>query len=52
MEKSYSNVEVVCGTPKNEQGIIVLLQSLTCNKKAEKAVSTWTVTNLYKDTGL
>ena len=28
--------EVVCGTPKTEQGIIVLLQSLTGNKKAEK----------------
>ena len=44
--------EVVCGTPKNEQGIIVLLQSLSGNKKAEKAVSTLTVTDLHKDTGL
>ena len=26
--------------------------SLTCNKKAEKAVSTLTVTDLHKDTGL
>ena len=37
--------EVVCGTPKNEQGIIVLLKSLSGNKKAEKAVSTLTVTD-------
>ena len=44
--------ELVCGTPKNEQGIIVLLQSLSGNKKAEKAVSTLTVTDLHKGTGL
>ena len=44
--------EVVCGTPKNKQGIIVLLQSLSGNKKAEKAVSTLTVTDLHKGTGL
>ena len=44
--------EVVCGTPKNEQGIIVLLQSLTGNKKAEKALSTLIVTDLHKDTRL
>ena len=43
---------VVFGTPKNEQRIIVLLQSLTGNKKAEKAVSTLTVTDLHKDTRL
>ena len=41
--------EVVCGTPTNEQGIIVLLQYLTGNKKAEKAASTLTVTDLHKD---
>ena len=40
------------GTPQNEQGINVLLQSLTGNKKAEKAVSTVTVTDLHEDTGL
>ena len=40
------------GTPQNEQGINVLLQSLTGNKKAEKAVSTVTVTDLQEDTGL
>ena len=44
--------EVVCSTPKYEQGIIVLLQSLTGNKKAEKDVSTLTITNLHTDTGL
>ena len=41
--------EVVCGTPTNEQGVIVLLQYLTGNKKAEKAASTLTVTDLHKD---
>ena len=40
--------EVVCGTPENEQRIIVLLQSLTGNKKAEKAVSALTVTDLHR----
>ena len=30
----------------------MLLQSLTGNKKVEKAVSTLTVTDLHKDTGL
>ena len=44
--------EVVCGTPKNEQVISVLLQFLTGNEKAEKAMSTLTVIDLHKDTGL
>ena len=44
--------EVVCSTPKNEQGIIVLLLSSTGKKKTENAVSTLTVTDLHKDTGL
>ena len=34
----------------NEQGILVLLQSLTGNKKAEKAVSTLTTADLHKET--
>ena len=42
--------EVVCSTPKNEQGIIVLLLSSTGKKKPENAVSTLTVTDLHKDT--
>ena len=29
--------EVVCGTPKSEQGIILLLQSLNGNKKSRKS---------------
>ena len=36
----------------NEQGILVLLQSLTGNKKEEKTVSTLTTTDLHKETGL
>ena len=44
--------QVVCSTPKYEQRITVLLESLTGKKKAEKAVSTLTVTDLHKDTGL
>ena len=51
-ESRIQILEVVHVTPKNKQGIIVLLQSLTGNKKAEKTVSTLTVTNLHKDTGL
>ena len=44
--------KVICGAPKNEQGILVLLQSLTGNKKAEKAVSTLTTADLHKEAGL
>ena len=36
----------------NEQGILVLLQSLTGNKKEEKTVSTLTTADLHKETGL
>ena len=38
-----------CGSVKTEQGITVLLQSLSENQKAEKAVSTLTSTYLNKD---
>ena len=44
--------EVVCGTPKNEKRIIMLLQSLIGNEKAERAVSTLTITDLQNNTGL
>ena len=43
---------VTCGVPQNEQGILVLLQSLTGNKKAEKAVSTLITADLHIETGL
>ena len=43
---------VICGVPQNEQGIVILSQSLTSNKKAEKAVSTLTTEDLHKETGL
>ena len=43
---------VICGVPQNEQGILVLLQSLIGNKKAEKDVSTLTTGDLHKETGL
>ena len=43
---------LVCGYVKKEQGIIVLLQSLSENQKAKKAVSTLTSTDLNKDDGL
>ena len=43
--------EVICGTPKMNKELL-LLQSLTGNKKSEKAVLTLTVTDLHKDTGL
>ena len=43
---------VLCGVPQNEQGILVLLQSLTGNKKAEKTVSPLTTADLHKETGL
>ena len=44
--------KIVCGIPIKEQGIIVLLQSLVDNKKAEKAVSTLTAHDLNGDSGL
>ena len=43
---------VICGVPRNERGILLLLQSLKGNKKAEKAVSTLTPADLHKETGL
>ena len=43
---------LVCGVEKKEQGIIVLLQSLCNNKKAEKTVSNLTATELRNDNGL
>ena len=43
--------KIVCIPPK-EQGIIVLLQSIADNKKVEKAVSTLTVHDLNRETGL
>ena len=43
---------LVCGVDKKEQGIIVLLQSLSNNKKAEKAVSNLTSVELYTENGL
>ena len=42
---------LVCGYVKKEQGI-VLLQSLSENQKAKKAVSTFVPTDLNKDDGL
>ena len=46
------NCDSLCGVPQNEQGILVLLQSLTGNKKAEKAVSTLSTADFHKETGL
>ena len=43
--------KVICGTPKMNKELL-LLQSLTGNKKSEKVVFTLTVTDLHKDTGL
>ena len=42
--------KVICGTPKMNKELL-LLQSLTGNKKSEKVVFTLTVTDLHKDTG-
>ena len=43
---------LVCGLDKKEQRIIVLLKSLSNNKKAEKAVSNLTSVELYTENGL
>ena len=43
---------VISGVPQNEQGILVLLQSLMGNKEVEKAVSTLTTTDLHNETWL
>ena len=42
----------VCGVDKKEQEIIVLLQSLFNNKKAEKALPNLTSVELYTGNGL
>ena len=44
--------EVVLGVPKDKQGIIVLLGSVTDNKKGEKVVSTLTAHNFHCKNGL
>ena len=44
--------KIVCSIPPKVQGIILLLQSIVENKKAEKAVSTLTVHDLNRKTGL
>ena len=44
--------KIVSSIPPKEQGVIVLLQSVVDNKKAEKAVSTLTVQDLNRETGL
>ena len=43
---------LVCGIDKKEQGIIVLLQSLCNNKKAEKAVANFTAVELHTENAL
>ena len=43
---------VVLGVPKDKQGIIVLLGSVTDNKKGEKVVSTLTAHNFHCKNGL
>ena len=44
--------KLVCNVDVKEQGIIVLLQSLNGNKKAEKAVSNLTAEMLYNNDDL
>ena len=44
--------KLVCGVDVKEQRIIVFLQSLNGNKKAEKALSNLTAEMLYKNNGL
>ena len=41
--------KLVCGVDKKEQGIIILLQSLNGNKKAEKAVANLTADTLFNN---
>ena len=45
-------LEIVCSIPPKGQGIIVLLQRIADNKKAEKAVSSLTVHDLNRETEL
>ena len=44
--------KIVCSIPPKEQHITVFLQGIADNKKAEKAVSTLTVHDLNRETGL
>ena len=44
--------KLVCGIDKKEEGIIILLQSLNGNKKAQKAVGNLTADMLSNDNGL
>ena len=44
--------KIVSSIPPKEQGIIVSLQSIADNNKAEKAFSTLTVHDLNRETGL
>ena len=43
---------IVSGIEKNQQAILVVLQTLSGNKRAEKAVSCFTAEELNVDTGL
>ena len=43
---------LVCGVDRKEPGIIVLLQLLSNNKKAEKVVSSLARVELYTENGL
>ena len=43
--------KIVCSIPPKEQGVIVLLQSIADNKKAEKTVSKLTAHDLNRETG-
>ena len=45
-------LEIVCSIPPKERGVIVLLQGIADNKKAEKTVSTLTVRDLNRETEL
>ena len=44
--------KLVTSIERKEQGIVVLLDALEGNKKAEKAVSDLTANDLHNDTGL
>ena len=52
MENKVGYIENSMQYSTKEEGIIVLLQSIVDNKKAQKAVSTFTVHDLTKETGL
>ena len=52
VEKQNSNVAVSYFSTKKEQAIIVWLESLDNNVKAEKAVDQLTVTELNADNGM